>query len=118
MCLPPAFPHTKGMGVMGVDKFVRFFRVAAGLHVDKNDLKRYNDFIPHKIHDLLLRGQAVAKANDREFIETWDLPVSAGLQRIIHEFRKLEEGIEVAPILEQLAGLPQLELGYTDDVRG
>jgi hypothetical protein len=31
--------------VMGVAKFERFFRTAAGLDVDKQDLKRYSDFI-------------------------------------------------------------------------
>ncbi|MFC9631532.1 DUF1931 family protein [Streptomyces mirabilis] len=33
------------MTVMGVSKFERFFRAAAGLDVDKNDLKRYRDFV-------------------------------------------------------------------------
>ena len=34
--------------VMGVAKFERFFRTAAGLDVDKQDLKRYSDFINRK----------------------------------------------------------------------
>jgi hypothetical protein len=38
--------------VMSVAKFERFFRIAAGLDVDKQDLKRYSDFINHKIYDL------------------------------------------------------------------
>ena len=32
------------MTMMGVTKFERFFRAAAGLNVDKQDLKRYSDF--------------------------------------------------------------------------
>jgi hypothetical protein len=28
-----------------IPKFQRFFRLAAGLHVDKEDLKRFEDFI-------------------------------------------------------------------------
>jgi hypothetical protein len=32
--------------------------VAAGLDVDRSDLKRYSDFVNEKIYDLLLRGQA------------------------------------------------------------
>ncbi|MEA2740023.1 MAG: hypothetical protein QOH05_3330, partial [Acetobacteraceae bacterium] len=40
---------------MGVTKFERFFRVAASLDVDEHDLKRYTDFVNHKIYDLLLR---------------------------------------------------------------
>jgi hypothetical protein len=53
------------MALMGIAKFERFFRVAAGLDVDKSDLKRYNDFVNGKIYDLLLRRQAAAKANGR-----------------------------------------------------
>jgi Domain of unknown function (DUF1931) len=77
------------MPIMGVAKFERFFRVAAGLDVDKADLRRYSDFVNHKIYDLLLRGQAAAKANGRDIIETFDLPITKGLQERIHEFRKL-----------------------------
>jgi hypothetical protein len=38
-----------------VAKFERFFRISAGLDIDKQDLKRYADFIDQKIYDLLLR---------------------------------------------------------------
>lgn len=33
------------MPVMSVAEFERFFRAAASLDVDKNDLKRYSDFV-------------------------------------------------------------------------
>jgi hypothetical protein len=49
--------------VMSVAKFERFFRFAASLSVEKQDLKRYCDFINQKIFDLMLRGEAAAKAN-------------------------------------------------------
>jgi len=48
--------------VMNIKKFERFFRVAAGLDVDKNDLERYSDFVNQKIYDLLIRGTAAATA--------------------------------------------------------
>ena len=50
------------MHVMGVARFERFFRIAAGLDVDKQDLKRYSDFINRKLYDLLLRAEAAANA--------------------------------------------------------
>jgi hypothetical protein len=53
------------MSLMGIAKFERFFRLSAGLDIDKADLKRYSNFVNGKIYDLLLRGQAVAKANNR-----------------------------------------------------
>jgi hypothetical protein len=96
------------MPVMAVATFERFFRVAAGLDIDRNDLKRHSDFVHQKIHDLLIRGEANAKANVRDVIEPWDLPITKGLQERIHEFEKLNEDIEIEPILERLATWPQL----------
>jgi hypothetical protein len=126
------------MPIMSVAKFERFFRASAGLDVDKADLKRYSDFVNLKIYDLLLRGQAAAKANDRliiepfdlllrgqaaakangrPIIEPFDLPITKGLQERVHEFRKLEEGIAIEPILEHLTALPPLDLAYSEETQ-
>jgi hypothetical protein len=105
------------MPIMGVARFERFFRVAAGLDVDKADLQRYSDFVNHKIYDLLLRGQAAAKANGRDIIEPFDLPITKGLQQRIHEFRKFEEGIAIEPILEHLTALPPFDLAYSEETK-
>jgi hypothetical protein len=107
---------TSASHAMSVAKFERFFWIAAGLDVDKQDLKRYSDFINQKIYDLLLRGQAAAKANGRVIIEPFDLPITKGLQESIHEFEKLDEQVELRPILDQLTARPQLDLAYGDDV--
>jgi len=32
---------------------------------DKADLRRYSDFVNHKVYDLLLRAQAIAKSTTR-----------------------------------------------------
>jgi hypothetical protein len=106
---------TPATHVMSVAKFERFFRIAAGLDVDKQDLKRYSDFINQKIYDLLLRGEAVAKANGRVIIEPFDLPITKGLQESIHEFRKIDEEIELQPILDQLTARPPLDFAYSDE---
>jgi hypothetical protein len=98
------------MTVMGITKFERFFRNAAGLNVDKQDLKRYSDFINHKIYDLLLRGQATAKANGRDIIEPHDLPITKGLQECIHAFVALNEEIELKSILDHITARPPLRL--------
>jgi hypothetical protein len=82
------------MPLMGIAKFERFFHLAAGLDVDKSDLKRYSDFVNGKIHDLLLRGQAAAKANGRVIIEPFDPPITKGLQESIHDFRNIDEQID------------------------
>jgi hypothetical protein len=101
--------------VMAVARFERFFRLAAGLDVDKQDLKRYSDFINRKIYDLLVRGVAAAKANGRDIIEPFDLPITKGLQECIHAFREIDEEIELRPILDRLAARPPLELAYSDE---
>jgi hypothetical protein len=98
-----------------VARFQRLFRAAAGVDVDKNDLKRYDDFIDRKIYDLLLIGQAHAKANARDVIQSSDLPVTKGLQESIHAFRKLDETIELRPILEELAKRPPLDLAVAEE---
>ncbi|MEU8804624.1 DUF1931 family protein [Spirillospora sp. NPDC048819] len=102
------------MAVMGISRFERFFRAAAGLDVDKNDLRRYHEFLDAKLYDLLLIGQAKAKANGRDIIEPFDLPITKGLQESIHRFRRLDEEIEVEPILDLLARRPPLDLAVSD----
>lgn len=102
------------MPVMSVPRFERFFRRAAGLDVDKDDVKRYSDFVGHKLYDLLVIAQANAGANGRDVIETSDLPITKGLQETIHQFRILDDDLELRPILEQLATLPPLDRSLGD----
>lgn len=103
------------MAVMGIPQFERFFRATAELDVDKNDIKRYSDFVHGEIHDLLIIGQATAKANVRDVIEPWDLPITKGLQERIHEFEKIDEEIELQPLLEDLATRPLLDLALSEE---
>ena len=104
------------MPVMGVARFERFFRLAAGLDVDKDDLRRYGDFVDQKLYDLLPVGQAAAKANGRDVVQPSDLPITKGLQERIHEFGKLDEEVELQLILDQLATRPPLDLSLGEDV--
>jgi hypothetical protein len=90
----------------GVARFERFFRMAAGLDVDKSDIKRHNEFITQKIDDLLIIGRAHANAEGRDVIEPHDLPITKGLQESIHKFRKLEAEVELEPLLERATVWP------------
>jgi hypothetical protein len=105
------------MAVMNVPTFESFFRTAAGLDVDKSDVKRYNDFVNEQIYDLLIIAQAKAKANTRDVIEPHDLPVAKGLQECIHRFRRLDEEIGLEPILEDLVARPQLDLTLGEETQ-
>ncbi|MGZ3496863.1 MAG: DUF1931 family protein [Vulcanimicrobiaceae bacterium] len=101
------------MAVMGVAKFERFFRLAAEIDVDKDDLRRYNDFINQKVYDLLVRSQAAAKPNGRDIIEPFDIPITKGLRACIHDYGELDEQIELNDLLDELTALPQLDLEYS-----
>ena len=103
------------MAVIGVARFQRFFRTIADVDVDKNDLKRYEQFVHRKIHDLLLVAVATAKADARDIVGPSDLPITRGLQACIHEYRRANEEIEIGPLLEDLATRPPLELALSVD---
>jgi hypothetical protein len=106
------------MPVMGFTKFERFFRAAAEVRVDRDDTKRYLDFVNDVLYDMLLAGQATAKANARDIIEPRDLPVTAGLQQCLHQFERIDEDIELRPILDDLAARPPLlELSEASQTR-
>ncbi len=98
--------------IMGVSQFERLFRQAASLDVDKSDLKRMSNFINQKLYDMLIVAQANAKANQRDLIEDYDLPITLGLKNTIREFKQMEVGLALEPILARLAKLPPLSLGY------
>jgi Domain of unknown function (DUF1931) len=67
----------------------------------------------------LLRGQAAAKANGRNIIQPFDLPITKGLQESIYAFRDFSEEIDLEPILERLIWEPPLDLavGAETEVR-
>jgi hypothetical protein len=103
------------MAVMAVARFERFFRLAAGIDVDKADLERYDDFINDRLYALLARGAAAAKANGRDVMQPWDVPITKGLQECIHAFGRIEQEVELQAILDQLARHPPLDAAYGEE---
>jgi hypothetical protein len=104
------------MPLIAVSKFERFFREAAGLDVEKDDLRRYEDFINKKIADMLIRAQAVAKANGRDVIEFMDVPVTKGLRTCMFDFRRIDKDIALEPILDQQTARPPLDFSYSEEL--
>jgi hypothetical protein len=105
------------MPVMGFVKFERFFKSAGGVSVDRDDIKRYLDFVNDALYDLLVMGQVTAKANLRDVVQPWDLPITRGLQDSMREFDRLEEEIELLPILEAVAAHPPLDTTLEEDTQ-
>lgn len=103
------------MELFGIAKFERFFRLAASLDVDKDDLRRFDEFVNDKIYDLLLRAVANAKANGRDVVEPQDLPITKGLQESIQAFEGIDEDVSLDAILEQLTRRPPLDLVYSEE---
>ncbi len=102
--------------VMAVKQFEILFRKSASLDIDKSDVKRLGGFINQRVYDLMIRGQANAKANARDIIQVQDLPITKGLQEQIHFFKGLDEELNLSVILENLAKLPPLALEYSEEV--
>lgn len=102
--------------VEGTHQIEHFFRVAAGLDVDKEDIKRYYEFVEEKMRDLLLMAQRCAKANDRIRVEPRDLPLTKGLQDSMYAFEAVDVEIGLGRILERAVPEPPLDLAYSDEI--
>lgn len=101
------------MAVTGSAKFEPLFGAAGRVTAGRDDVNRYLDFVNDAIYDLIVIGRATAKANVRDGIEPWDLPITKGLQESMHQFEKLEEETELQPILGSLAARPPLTSRWT-----
>jgi hypothetical protein len=102
--------------IVGRHKMEKFFREAAGLNIDKNDLKRISDLVGRKLNDLLIVGVRNAGYNGRDIVMEPDLPLTKGFMESMKEFSALETELEIKPILEQLAAYPPLDLDLSVDV--
>jgi hypothetical protein len=100
---------------MGIPLFERFFRSAAGIKVDKNDLKRFRDFVDEEIDSIAIAGRDAAKWNGRDVIVPQDLPITRGVQERMREFDKLDEAEEVRDLLRQVVRRPPADVTFSED---
>jgi hypothetical protein len=103
------------MPVATVHRLEEFFRRAGGLDIDKMDVRRLGEFVNREIEDLLTIGQAHAKANGRDVVQPWDLPITKGLQETIHRFRLLDAELSLRQFLGDLVMVPPLDLAVADE---
>lgn len=104
--------------VIAVPTFERLFREAASLDIDKSDIRRLGDFLNDVLFRMVARAEGIAKANGRDIIEPWDLPIGAGLQERMHEFRKMDVAVDLRPILDGLAARPPMDLDLSEQTQG
>ncbi len=93
------------------------FRRAGDLDLDKSDLERLENFVRRKVQDLVVRGEANAKANSRDVVEPWDLPITKGLQETIHRFRLINAELQLTDYLGGLIGSPPSDLAIGDETQ-
>ena len=103
------------MPVIAVSRFEHFFRAAAGLDVDKADLKRYSDFVNRKLYDMLIVAEAAAKSNRRDIISPGTCPSPKDCRKALHDSGTWTRNWTWAPILAELAALPPLDLSLSEE---
>ncbi|MDX1883874.1 DUF1931 family protein [Mycolicibacterium sp. 120270] len=99
----------------GIALFERFFRSAAGIDVDKSDIRRLHEFIDEQIDAVAIAGRDAAKWNGRDVIEPPDLPITKGVQERIREFDKLEEAEELRDLLRQQVRNPPADVTFSEN---
>ncbi len=99
----------------GIPVFVRFFRSAAQLQMDRTDVKRFRDFVDGSIDDIAVAGRDAARWNGRDVIAPQDLPITKGLQERMREFAKLEDADEIRAKLAQTLRRPPADVTFSDE---
>jgi hypothetical protein len=99
----------------GIPELKRFFRTAGGVDVDKDDLRRFREFVDQKIDDMAIAGRNSASWNDRDVIAPQDLPITKGLQERMREFDKLDEAEEIRALLRGTIRRPPADVTFSEE---
>lgn len=99
----------------GIPLFQRFFRTVASINIDKNDIRRFHEFIDELIDDIALTARNSAKWNGRDVVVAQDLPITKGLQERMREFDKLEEAEEIRGLLREVVREPPGDVAFAQD---
>lgn len=95
--------------------FERFFRSVGKITIDKDDLRRFREFVDKQIDDIAVAGRNSAKWNGREVIVPQDLPITKGLQERMREFDKFEEADEIREVLRQVVRRPPADVTFAEE---
>jgi hypothetical protein len=63
--------------------------------VDKNDVRRFREFVDEQIDGIAIAGRDAAKWTVRDVIAPQDLPITKGVQERMREFDKLEAAHDI-----------------------
>jgi len=101
--------------VSGIPEVQRFFRAAGGVDVDKDDVKRYREFVDERVDDIAIAGRDAATWNGRDVIAPQDLPITKGLQERMREFARMDEAAELRTWLQGSLRRPPDEVTFGED---
>src|SRR5918999_2941393 len=99
----------------GIPEMKRFFRSAAGIDVDKDDLKRFRTFVDEKVDDIAIAGRNSARWNGRDVIAPQDLPITKALQERMHDFDDLDEADEIRELLRRTVRRPPADVTFSEE---
>ncbi|HEX3547971.1 MAG TPA: DUF1931 family protein [Mycobacterium sp.] len=99
----------------GIPVFERFFRSVGNITIDKNDVRRFRQFVDTQIDDIAVAGRNSAKWNGRDVIVAQDLPITKGLQERMREFDKLEEADQIREVLRQVVRRPPADVTFDEE---
>ena len=99
----------------GIPAFERFFRSVASIKIDKNDVRRFREFIDEQIDDIAIAGRNSARWNGRDVVVAQDLPITKGIQERMRDFDKLEEADEIRELLRQEVRQPPGDVTFAAD---
>jgi len=97
-----------------VPRIQGLFRQAGAVDIDKNDVKRYQDFLNEHLFDLLLAAGVVARSDGRDIVRPTDLPLTRGMQENIQEFREVDGELDLVPLLADLITVPTLDVALDE----
>jgi Domain of unknown function (DUF1931) len=99
----------------GIPAFERFFRSVASIKIDKNDVRRFREFVDEQIDEIAIAGRNSAKWSGRDVVVAQDLPITKGVQERMREFDKLEEAEEIRELLRQAVRQPPGDVTFAED---
>ena len=99
----------------GIPELTRFFRAAGDVDVDKDDVKRYWNFVDEKVDDIAIAGRDSARWNGRDVIAPQDLPITRGLQEQMRAFSNLDEADELRRLLRDWLRRPPGDVTFGEE---
>lgn len=99
----------------GIPELERFFRSVGGVDVDKDDLRRFREFVDEKVDDIAIAGRNSAKWNGRDIIAPQDLPITKGLQEQMREFDHVDVADEIRDLLRSSVRRPPDDVTFSEE---